>query len=161
MKFINTTLNIALCLKKDMRFACQLEHHQRAAACEFLWGGGRGLSEIGQKTVTPHMLGYISEHTQQFWVTDRYLRCVCLCILCILTHLGSAGYRIMPSPSVSSGWDIIDQSHWNKFAFSKQVSLPDWLCYVKRSLSFICTFKIPEVLYKFGTNSFVHKTQGE
>lgn len=109
MKFINTTLNIALCLKKDMRFACQLEHHQRAAACEFLWGGGRGLSEIGQKTVTPHMLGYISEHTQQFWVTDRYLRCVCLCILCILTHLGSAGYRIMPSPSVSSGWDIIDQ----------------------------------------------------
>lgn len=41
IKFINTTIYIALYLEKEVKFTCGLEHHQRAAACGLLCGGGR------------------------------------------------------------------------------------------------------------------------
>lgn len=42
------------------------------------------------------------------------------------------------------------QSHWDKFAFSKQAWLWDWLCCPKRSPPLICTFQLPKVPHRLG-----------
>ena len=109
-----------------------------------LWKGGRKPQH--------HVCMVYLKAQVAIWGTGRCLRYVWVEVLCVPTHLISAECKQFSKHSLAAGhgWDSTCQSHWNKFAFSKQVWLWDWLYCLKRSSPPICTFKLPKVLYQFG-----------